>query len=1016
MSNFKLKSTHTPVKAYYETLERFERGKFDNEGNVRRAFEALLENCARKFDWMVVPEYQIQRTGKNPLRVDAAVLDAFNLPRGYWEAKDTKDNLQAEMNMKFADGYPRTNIIFQEPTHAILFQDGRIKFDDEIESPEKLVDVLRLFFEWKQPLYEGWAQAASEFSERIPEIATGALKLIADERKRNPAFVERFTAFATLCRKSINPKLKDEAVEEMLVQHLLTERIFRRIFDNPQFTRRNVIAAEIEKVIDSLTSRYFSRDSFLHDLDRYYKAIEETAATIEDYSGKQNFLNKVYEGFFHGINPKQADTYGIVYTPQSIVEFMVRSVEDVLKAEFGRSLSDKGVHILDPFVGTGNFITRVMKEIRTSSLPHKYKQELHCNEIMLLPYYIASMNIEHAYLDRVGEYEPFEGICLVDTFDMRAQATMFADRNLERIERQRKQPIFVVIGNPPYNAWQQSESDNNKNRRYIKDGGVDLRVSKTYSKASKATNKNALSDPYVKAIRWASDRIGKDGIVAFVSNSGFIDGIATDGMRKHLTADFDEIYILDLGGNVRKNPKLSGTTHNVFGIQVGVSINIFVRKKGPAEKRKCKLFYASTDEFWTRKRKELFLEQVKDRNGVDWVALVPDNNCNWLTKGLLSEFGELLPITDIFDKQSRGVATSRDLWVYNNGVERLTANISRSIDFYNGEIERFIRTGSPKNLDSFVNYDESRISWSRDLKQDMRRGRKGEFSASKIRTALYRPYVNSFLFFDRVFNEEVYVFPSIMPNQIAECENRLISLTGPGSDKPFLVLSAHTLVDLHLVGPGCSTQCFPFYTYDEDGTNRRENITDWALAEFRKHYGDMKISKWDIFHYTYGLLHHPEYRTKYAANLKRELPRIPMAAEFGRFAEIGAALMKLHIEYEKQKEYPLEKREAEGVKLNWRVERMTLSKDKTQLKYNEFLTLSGIPAEAYEYRLGNRSALEWVVDQYLVSTDTRSGIVNDPNREDDPEYIVRLVGQVVKVSVETVRLVKELARLSIEQV
>jgi predicted helicase len=1013
MSNFKLKANHAPVKAYYETLEKCARGKFDNEGNIRRAFEGLLEKCARSFDWLVVAEYQIARSGKSPLRVDAAVLDAFNLPRGYWEAKDEKDDLKAEMNRKFAAGYPRTNILFQAPTRAILVQDGRIAFDGDLADPEKLVDVLRLFFEWRQPHQEDWDRAVREFSERIPEIAKGAMTLIAGERKSNPAFVERFTAFAELCRESINPELKDEAVEEMLVQHLLTERIFRRIFDNPEFTRRNVIAAEIEKVIDSLTKRHFSRDSFLKDLDPFYKAIEETAANASDYAEKQAFLNRVYERFFQGFNKKQADTHGIVYTPQPIVEFMVRSVEEVLKTEFGRSLSDKGVHILDPFVGTGNFITRVMKEIRTSSLPHKYKQELHCNEIMLLPYYIASMNIEHAYLDRVGEYEPFEGICLVDTFDMRAQGTMFAGRNLERIERQRSQPIFVVVGNPPYNAWQQNESDNNKNRRYIKDSGVDLRVSETYSKASKATNKNALSDPYVKAFRWASDRIGKEGIIAFVTNSGFLDGIATDGMRKNLCADFDEIYILDLGGNVRKNPKLSGTTHNVFGIQVGVSINILVRKKGLVEKRKCKVLYARTDEFWTRGRKEIFLAQVKDRNGVDWQVLAPDSRGNWLTEGLQPGFNNFAPITEIFSKQSRGVATSRDIWAYNHSSETLKEIITKCVDFYNQEIDRFSSADEPHNLDAFVGYDDSQISWSRDLKQDLQRGRRGEFHKSKIRSSLYRPFTNTFIFFDRIFNEEVYVFPSIMPSSAAEDENLLISLTGPGSEKPFLALVAHTLVDLHLVGPGCSTQCFPFYTYDEDGTNRRENITDWALAEFRAHYGDKKISKWDIFHYTYGLLHAPEYRTKYAANLKRELPRIPMAPEFRRFAEIGAALMKLHIEYEQQAEYSLERRETG--KLDWRVEKMALSKDKTQLKYNDFLTLSGIPAEAYEYRLGNRSALEWVVDQYRVSTDKRSGIVNDPNREDDPEYIVRLVGQVVTVSVETVKLVRELAGLSIDQ-
>jgi len=1009
MSTLNLKPASAPVKAYYATLQRFASGHFDNEGNIRGAFEDLLKKCARQFDWTLVPEYPIPRKDGRPLSVDAALLDAFNLPRGYWEAKDTKDTLEVEMKKKFEAGYPRSNILFQRPDRALLFQDGRIAFHGPITDPQKLVDVLRLFFEWRQPDHDSWDRAVSDFSERIPDIARGAMKLIEDERKKKGAFVERFAAFAELCRESINPDLKDEAVEEMLVQHLLTERIFRRIFDNPEFTRRNVIAAEIEKVIDSLTRRQFSRDAFLRELDPFYKAIEQAASTVEDYSEKQKFLNTIYERFFQSFNRKQADTHGIVYTPQPIVDFMVRSVEEILKAEFGRSLSDKDVHILDPFVGTGNFITRVMREIKTSRLPQKYKEELHCNEIMLLPYYIASMNIEHAYLDRTGEYEPFEGICLVDTFDMRAQTTMFSERNLERVARQRATTIYAIIGNPPYNAWQASEGDNNKNRKYLKDGGVDKRVGDTYSKASAATNKNALSDPYVRAFRWASDRIGQEGVIAFVSNSGFVDGIATDGMRKTMAREFDEIYVLDLGGNVRKNPKLSGTTHNVFGIQVGVSVNILIRRNTPSEKRVCRIHYSRAGESWTRWRKEQFLSESSDLNGIEWQTLTPSEKGRWITEGLKADFDASTPITSIFESQSRGVATSRDAWAYNQDSEVLTTNIKRTIKFFNSEVDRYIREGRPESIDSFVNYNDQKISWSRDLKEDLRRGRKAQFAAEKIRECLYRPYARKSMFFDRIFNEEVYVFPSIVPDAAAERENKLIALTGIGSEKPFMAIAGHTLVDLHLVGPGCSTQCFPLYNYDEDGTNRRENITDWALSEFRSHYGQKSITKRDIFHYTYAMLHHPEYRTRYAANLKRELPRIPFAPDFADYARIGAALMKLHLEYEQQREYPLERREIG--KLDWRVDKMSLSKDKTQLKYNDFLTLSGIPPEVYEYRLGNRSALEWVIDQYRVTTDKRSGIVNDPNREDDPEYIVRLIGQAITISLETVRLVRELSAL-----
>ena len=822
MLQLNVKQSDRLIKGYYENLGRFGHQHADNEGAVRVAFQDVLSGYSKRLDWTLIPEYPVPGHHARNLRVDGALLDFWKQRRGFWEAKDQHDDLEREIKAKIEKGYPTSNIIFQAPDRAILYQHGlRQGLNENILDPKNLATLLTEFFRYREPDHEEWDAAVAEFKQRIPELADRAKHLIEAERKSNKAFRASFDGFYELCRQAINPNLSAEAVEKMLIQHLLTERIFARIFKNTDFRNKNVIAAEIEKVIQSMTSRHFSRDEFLSDLDRFYKAIERAADDKDDYSEKQGFLNNVYERFFQGYSPKEADTHGIVYTPQAIVDFMVRSVDDILKKEFGKSLADKGIHILDPFVGTGNFITRVMKQItetRKSALPHKYENELHCNEIMLLPYYIASMNIEHEYSVVTGDYKPFEGICLVDTFDMRAQATMFAEKNLERIERQRREPIFVVIGNPPYNAWQENEGDNNKNRRYIKDGGVDLRVSETYSKASKATNKNALSDPYVKAIRWASDRVQKEGVVAFVTNSGFVDGIATDGMRKHLAAEFDEIYILDLGGNVRKNPKLSGTTHNVFGIQVGVSINIFVRslrsRDVPVEKRKCRISYASTDEYWTRGRKEDFLTEIRDRNGVEWAVLVPDSDNNWLTEGLRAEFSGFLPITDVFSKQSRGVATSRDVWAYNHSAEMLAANIKRSVEFYNRELDRFIRAGNPDDLDSFVDYDESRISWSRDLKQDMRRGRQGEFSDSKIRFSLYRPYMSTFLFFDRVFNEEVYVFPSIMPNGMAERENQLITLTGPGSEKPFLALSAHTLVDLHLVGPGCSTQCFPFYIYD----------------------------------------------------------------------------------------------------------------------------------------------------------------------------------------------------------
>lgn len=580
MERLNLKPTHKAVQNYYEALSQFKTIGVSHEGAVRSAFQTLLEHCGRQFGWKLVPEWAIKKDARL-IRVDGALVDEYRLTHGFWEAKDTADDLAKEVKKKLTAGYPHSNIIFQAPERAILLQNGRVVLDEDITEPVALVEILRRFCEYTQPEIEEWTDAVEHFRNRVPELGEALKGLIEKEAKLNAKFRAAFDAFFLLCRQSINPNLSKEAVEEMLIQHLLTERIFRTVFNNPDFTRRNAIAAEIEKVIDALTSQAFTRDAFLQSLDRFYQAIDKTARTIDDFSQKQEFLNTVYEKFFQGFSIKVADTHGIVYTPVSIVNFMVRSVEDILQKEFGKSLSSSDVHILDPFVGTGNFIVHIMQAIKKTALAQKYKSELHCNEVMLLPYYIASMNIEHEFFERTGSYESFEGICLVDTFELAEakQISFFSAENTSRVERQKAAPIRVVIGNPPYNAWQLNENDNNKNRKYKE---MDREVAATYAKDSRATNKNALSDPYVKAFRWASNRIGDEGIVAFVSNNSFIESLAFDGMRKNLERDFDEIYVLDLGGNVRKNPKLSGTTHNVFGIQVGVSINIFVRKRAAA--------------------------------------------------------------------------------------------------------------------------------------------------------------------------------------------------------------------------------------------------------------------------------------------------------------------------------------------------------------------------------------------------------------------------------------------------
>ncbi len=1074
MSQLNLKPAHAAVKNYYAALTQMGQLHFDNEAQVSDAFAKLLANCGRKLHLTFVPQFSIQRA-KARVIVDGALVDDFHLAHGFWEAKDEKDDLDREIKSKLDKGYPRDNIIFQAPERAVLYQSGARIADEDISNPDYLTQIVNQFFDYKAPHIEEWEQAVSEFSERIPELAAAVKKIIDEERRKNPAFVRSFDDFYALCRQAINPNLSEDAVERMLIQHLLTERIFERIFDNPDFTRRNVVAAEIEKVIVELTKRAFNRNEFLRPLDRFYKAIEVSAENTTGFTEKQHFLNKVYERFFQGYSPKEADTHGIVYTPQPIVNFMVRSVEEILQKEFGRSLGSKGVHILDPFVGTGNFIVNIMDKIKATDLPYKYENELHCNEVMLLPYYIASMNIEHAYFERTGEYSAFPGICLVDTFEL-AEAnqsgfSFMTAENAERVKREKESPIFVIIGNPPYNARQLNQSDNNKNRKYRV---MDRRVAETYAKDSRATNKNALSDPYVKAFRWASDRIGSEGIIALVTNSRFVHGKAADGMRRHLQQDFDTLYILDLGGDVRSDPSLSGTRDNVFGIQAGVSINLLIRRR--QESRAKRILYAQVGEHWAKDQKFRYLDHAKDAAGVNWVQVRPDNKGRWPTGVLNVEFDDFLELGgkeegSVFARNSRGVATCRDAWAYNFDPTELARSVRKTIDFYNSEVSRWLRSKKNEDVDSFVNYDDTNISWSRDLKADLDRGRYAEFQESKIRRSLYRPFTTSNLYFDRILNEEVYGQPSIFPTIASERENLAVVVTAH-SQIPFSAQTANRIPCLD--AGGRPSQCFPFYTYAEDGTHRRENITDWALEQFRSHYHDPSITKWDIFHYIYAVLHHPKYRERYAANLRRELPRIPFASTtlnnchpegsrairesewlgevegplpsqnavagvgvprsarddnkknfsansassavkdvdvFRQLAEAGQRLAEIHVHYEQQPEYPLTKREKAGEKLDWRVTRMRLSKDKTTLIYNDFLTLSEIPKETYDYRLGNRSALEWVVDQYQVSTDKRSGITNDPNREDDPQYILRLVGQVITVSLETVKIVKGLPEL-----
>ena len=1025
MPRLNLKPNHKAIRDYYGTLQQYEQHAVRHEGAVSSPFETLLHTCAKQVNATLVPQYAMHAAAGNRIVVDGVILDAYGLPFAYWEAKDMDDDLPKAVQAKRDKGYPLDNILFQTPQRAILYQNGQIALDLDITEPARLIAALQYLFAYVPPALDNWQTAASDFRAYVPDLAQTLKARIEQRHETDSAFKEAFTGFYETCRTSINPDLSQDAVEEMLIQHILTERIFRTIFERSDFTSRNIIAVEIEKVSAALMRHAMSRDAFLKPLDRFYVAIEQAATLCRDFFQKQHFLNTFYEKFFQGFSEDVADTHGIVYTPQPIVDFMVNSVAHILETEFGRSLSDSGVHIIDPFVGTGNFIVRLMQDIRGAALAEKYRHALHCNEVMLLPYYIASLNIEQAFFERTGEYLPFEGIALADTFELleQQQAELFTRENTERVERQKTVDMFVVIGNPPYNMGQINENDNNKNRKYKI---MDDRIAETYVQDSTAQLKNKLYDPYVKAIRWASDRIGEEGVVAFVTNNGFLDGTAFDGMRKHLVQDFTKIYHIDLKGNARtsgeRRRKEGG---NVFDdqIRVGVGISFFV-KKATATSASAEVWLYSVDDYLKAREKQKLLTDFGDYTNVPMKQTTIDKKHTWLTEGLRSEFETFIPIGSkvakaskieqvetLFKTYSVGVVTARDTWGYNFNQIALTENMNSMIEFYNSQVFKWKRQSKKQsvNIDDFVAYDDTQIKWTDRLKSELKNGRFAEFSSDKIRTALYRPFTKQNLYFDKLMNQRTYVLPSIFPIPETELENQMICVSSPGTNSSFHVLIVDGIPDFHITG---DSQCFPFYIYNEDGANRQENITDWALAAFRAYYGDDTLTKWDIFHYTYGVLHHPDYREKYQANLKRDLPHIPFAKDFWGFAKAGAALTDLHVNYESCPKFDkLEERETEGMQVDWRVEKMKLSKDKTQLKYNDFLTLDGIPAEVYDYRLGTRSALEWVVDQYRVKVDRRSGIKNDPNREAEPRYIVDLIGHVVHVSLKTVEIVKNLPAL-----
>ena len=897
----------------------------------------------------------------------------------------------------------------------------RASFDDHAA----LDSLITTFVNYEPQEVRTFREAIERFKEDLPDLIVKLRKLIEDQAALNTAFARARGDFLELCRESINPHIVMADIREMIIQHILTEDIFITVFNESQFHRENNIARSLMGVIETFFTGAVRR-GILGKIDPYIRIIKAAASGIADHHEKQRFLKVFYENFYRAYNPAAADRLGIIYTPNEIVRFMVESAEHLVQQNFGRLLGDEDVEILDPVTGTGTFITEIIEHLPKNRLPFKYENEIHCNEVAILPYYIANLNIEYTYSQKMGQYAEFKNICFVDTLDNLGFSTKrkyteagsldfggFSPENLERIKRQNKRKISVIIGNPPYNANQLNENENNKNREYP---GVDKRIKDTYVAESTA-QKTKLYDMYSRFIRWASDRLDKNGVLAFITNRSLIDARTYDGFRKVVADDFSEIYIVDLGGDVRQNPKLSGPKHNVFAIQTGVAISFFVRN-GKAKKQPCRIFYTRRPEMETAKEKLQFLATTKFRD-LPFEHIQPDKHHNWINLAE-NDWNKFLPIADkdvkstrdkidekaIFKLFSLGVVTNRDDWVYDQRESNLEKKIKFLINVYNSEVERLTGKITRGEVSNNVDYA---IKWTRAVKNDLAKGKQYAFRKDCILDCLYRPFIKKKLYFTRELNEMQYQNPLIFPRENAD--NIVIAINV--SDKPFNVLASKCLVDLHFNG---DSQCLPLYRYDREG-ERRDNITDWALKQFQNHYKDKAIIRPDIFHYVYAVLHDPTYREKYRLNLKREFPRIPFYDDFRKWAAWGGRLMELHLGYEQADPYPL-------TRIDIRPEpgkppltvKAILKADKATggILLDSATTLKSVPPAAWEYRLGNRSAIEWVLEYHKERKPKDPTIREkfDAYRfADHKEKVIDLLLRVCTVSIETMKIINKIDEL-----
>lgn len=903
--------------------------------------------------------------------------------------------------------------------------------------------------------WEDWSASIAEIAKNHITRLTALLKDPDTEARR------AFDAFLGELRDDLNDTISEGDAIEMLAQHIITRPVFETLFEGHKFTAENPVSGAMQRVLDVLNEANLDKES--RDLEKFYASVKLRSQGITDPAAKQKLIVELYDKFFRRAFPRTTEKLGIVYTPVEIVDFIIHSVNEVLQSEFGQTLGSPGVHIIDPFTGTGTFITRLLQSglIAPEEMEHKFRHEIHANEIVLLAYYIAAINIEAVYHGlQGGEYVPFEGICLTDTFQMYESDDLishYMPDNSERRKRQKATDIRVIVGNPPYSSGQNSANDNNANVAYPT---LDGRIRDTYAAKSTATNKNALYDSYIRAIRWASDRIGDAGVMAYVTNAGWVDGNAADGLRACLAAEFSELYIFHLRGNQRTSGELSRREGGkIFGSGSRAPIAISVLVKNPEATQRGRIHFHDIGDYLDQKQKLAIIRDFGSIGGIaatqGWTQIEPDEHSDWL-KQRDGSFDAFIKVGDkkdrsslvIFENYSRGIETARDSWVYNSSKAKVSQNVSRMIDFYNAELDRIAKLDLPtgqdlreKFLRDVISNDGKQISWSSSLISDLARGRRAQFDELGLSKSLYRPFLKQWVYRAPMLIHRMGQMAQIFPE--TEERNLAIWISGMGVPTPFSCTMSDVIPSSQ--GPE-KPQCFPLYLYEEVGQNDsdlfasadgtlsvRSGITDAGLKHFQDAYPGEKIAKEDLFYYVYGLLHSEDYRAKYADNLTKELPRIPRvktAVDFWAFSRAGRELGDLHVNYETVEPYPVTIKQGDlrlaDIKnpeafyrvTKWAFGKAGKEKDKTTVIYNANITMQDIPLEAYDYVVNGKPALEWVMERQVVKTDKDSGIENDANRYaietmNNPAYPLELFQRVITVSLRTMEILRGLPKLEV---